>query len=353
MQDLLSSNSPTTTPYTNGTITSRANLIEGTASNDALIATGTDSAIFDGGKGNDSIYIMQSGTQDTVRFNLGDGQDEINTYDWQGVQDTVQFGKDVTAEMVGFTRSGSDLVVTVGNNGDRMTFKSFFTDESFQTFTRFEFADGAVWNNIKETALWKNSDLRPVIRGTARNDTLLGGGIFDGGKGKDTIIAEQTGSQDTLRFNLGDGKDTIVSSDVKGVQDTVQFGKDVTTEMISFTRKGDNLVVNVGNQGDQMAFKGFFLGDSHQTFTRFEFIDGSVWQDVTQTSQWKSGIQTPANVSNAMANSTRSVSGESLANQASSLITAMATFSPQESGISLQPEHNALSTTPLLASSAV
>lgn len=67
-------------------------------------------------------------------------------------------------------------------------------------------------------------------------------------RGNDTLYADEWGSKDTLRFNLGDGQDTIYSYDLidSGVQDIVQFGKGITQEMVGFARSGDNLVVMVG-----------------------------------------------------------------------------------------------------------
>ena len=264
-------------------------VIKGTNGNDILKGSG----IFEGGKGNDTIYVQQDRSQDTLRFNLGDGQDTVYSYDWSNVQDTVQFGKGVTAGMISFARSGKDLVVTVGSQGDQITFKSFFDSDSHQTFTRFEFADGTVWNNIKDTSAWKNGDWDLIIRGTNGDDILEGSGIFDGGKGNDTIYAQQHGSQDTLRFNLGDGQDTVYSYDWSGARDTVQFGKDVTAGMIGFVRSGKDLVVTVGSQGDQITFKSFFTDNDYQTFTRFEFADGTVWNNIKDTSAWKNGDWNP------------------------------------------------------------
>ncbi|VTR51750.1 Haemolysin-type calcium binding protein related domain [Serratia fonticola] len=229
-------------------------------------------ASIEGGKGNDTLYADEWGSKDTLRFNLGDGQDTIYSYDLidSGVQDIVQFGKGITQEMVGFARSGDNLVVMVGDSGDQMTFRDFFADTSSQTFTRFEFTDGSAWSNIQETARWKSTDFTPAIRGTDGNDVLRGGGIFEGGKGNDTIFAQELNSKDTLRFNLGDGQDTIYSRDLlySGVQDTVQFGKGITQEMIDFVRaENGDLLVKVGNQGDQMTFRNFFADKNSQTFT--------------------------------------------------------------------------------------
>ncbi len=195
--------------------------------------------------------------------------------------------------------------------------------------------------------------ITPVIRGTDGNDRLAGSGVFDGGKGNDTIIAQGNGSQDTLRFNLGDGQDLIGSYDWQGKQDTVQFGNDVTADMIGFARSGDNLIVTVGDKDDRMTFDHFFADARCQTFTRFEFADGSVWSNIRDAEAWKNGIYKSSPTSgNEMAAQPPCFSADILANQANNLINLMATFVPQSSGISLQPEQNAAPTAMMLANSA-
>jgi len=326
-------------------------VISGSDADDVLRGSG----IFEGGKGNDTIYAEKSGSEDTLRFNLGDGQDTIISDDWDQVQDTVLFGKGITQEMVGFVRSVDDLIVTVGDNGDQMTFRGFFAERDRQTFTRFEFADGSVWRNIRATEQWKSIDSAPVTRGTDADDRLRGSGIIEGGKGNDTLYADEWGSKDTLRFNLGDGQDTIYSYDLidSGVQDIVQFGKGITQEMVGFARSGDNLVVMVGDSGDQMTFRDFFADTSSQTFTRFEFADKSVWGNIKESKTWKESIDKPAYSANDMPRPASSFCLESsVANQANSLLTAMATFAPQEGGIGFLPENNAQSA-PILSASSV
>ncbi|VTR51744.1 Haemolysin-type calcium binding protein related domain [Serratia fonticola] len=124
----------------------------------------------------------------------------------------------------------------------------------------------------------------------------------------------------------------------------MQFGKGITHDMIGFTRSKYDLIVTVGDKGDQMTFRGFFTNSSRQTFTRFEFADKSVWGNIKESKTWKESIDKPAYSANDMPRPASSFGLESsVANQANSLLTAMATFAPQEGGIGFLPENNAQS----------
>ncbi|UYZ83144.1 hypothetical protein MTZ49_11095 [Entomomonas sp. E2T0] len=322
------------------TITDTAgyNYLDGGAGNDTITGRGE----FRGGIGNDHIINrVNYSTGDIIHFNLGDGKDTIDSFDQyansDSYKDKIIFGKDVTPEMISFRRDGDVLIVVVGDQGDEMHFINFFNGAGNlgmggQSYRHFEFADGTVWTDIRPTLnnlVWTyyygdeddtivgtsyhdaiyagggNDTITDTVGynylyGEAGDDTITGRGELIGGLGNDHIINRINSSAgDIIHFNLGDGKDTIDSFDQyansDSYKDKIIFGKDVTPEMISFRRDGDVLIVVVGDQGDEMHFINFFKtegnnGMAGQSYRHFEFADKTVWPDIRQLEQYKTGI---------------------------------------------------------------
>lgn len=117
-------------------------LVGGTG-NDTLTGSGT----FIGGVGNDSITMNIASSSDTFIFNLGDGKDTITSLDTATAkgQDVIKFGTGITVDNVSYKKSGSNLVLTIGNSNDQITIKNYFLGVNYSTITRLEFADGTVW----------------------------------------------------------------------------------------------------------------------------------------------------------------------------------------------------------------
>jgi Ca2+-binding RTX toxin-like protein len=275
--------------------------------NTILLGSNTDDTItgqgtFNGGTGNDNLNATVWNSNDTFLFNLGDGQDVISNY---GGTDKIIFGEDVKAEMISYRREGGHLVVVVGDKGDQMTLVNYFSNAAYQTVNRFEFADGTVWEDIRkqvftqhytagkdtivgtgwddeiyagdgDDTITDNSGVN-YLDGGAGNDTITGQGTFNGGTGNDNLNATVWNSNDTFLFNLGDGQDVISNY---GGTDKIIFGEDVKAEMISYRREGGHLVVVVGDKGDQMTLVNYFSNAAYQTVNRFEFADGTVWEDI-------------------------------------------------------------------------
>ena len=139
------------------------------------------------------------------------------------------------------------------------------------------------------------------------DDIIIGTGELVGGKGNDQLCAtnsllplllqlEGNPQGDIIHFNLGDGQDVIyhdlsimgemaedyhylneeaLASGMEFPEGKIIFGADVTSDMISCTRDGDNLVIKVGNEGDQMTITDYFRGGIYQTLNNLEFADGS------------------------------------------------------------------------------
>lgn len=111
-----------------------------------------------------------------------------------------------------------------------------------------------------------------VLKGLEGNDVIFGDGgndYIEGGKGNDQL--KGGAGNDIYKFNLGDGIDVI--EDGAGT-DKIIFGEGVSLANITFARVGNDLVISIGSNGDQIGIKNFYSA----TVNRVEniiFIDGS------------------------------------------------------------------------------
>lgn len=121
-------------------------VLEGGAGNDWLFG-GKGADTLDGGSGND--YLSGDAGNDLYRFGRGGGQDVINDFDSQPNTDVLQFGADITADQLWFSKKGSDLEVSVIGTDDKVTISqwSFWGPgnwEKAQHIEEFRTADGKV-----------------------------------------------------------------------------------------------------------------------------------------------------------------------------------------------------------------
>ncbi|MDM1020456.1 calcium-binding protein, partial [Acinetobacter sp. VNK23] len=109
------------------------------------------------------------------------------------------------------------------------------------------------------------------IYGESGDDTLVGGAgndYLDGGAGNDTYV-----------FSLGDGQDTIQSSeDNPNKLDRIVFNEGIEVADVSLKRQGNDLVVKYSEQ-DQIIVKNYFdsNGTTAYRIDQIVFADGTVW----------------------------------------------------------------------------
>ena len=252
---------------------------------DDTITAGKGNDIIDGGNiinGND----ISSGN-DTFIFNIGDGQDTIADYNGN---DQIVFGAGITQsdiQLISDYNNNQSLIVKIGTNGDQITLKNFFlsSDQTYKIET-FKFADGSITdfshgltlqgtNNAGE--ILAGTDFADNLTGATGNDDITGYGgddILAGGNGNDSLAG--LGGNDSYIFNIGDGKDTLL--DNVG-SDQVIFGAGISQsdiQLISDYANNQSLTVKVGNNGDQISLKYFFLyNDNNYKIETLKFADGS------------------------------------------------------------------------------
>ncbi|MCQ2990675.1 hypothetical protein NLO72_15745 [Pseudomonas tremae] len=141
-----------------------ADSLAGLDGNDELHGLGGND-ILSGGSGNDQLYgdagndTLTGGAgndrlsggrgNDLYQFERGDGQDVIDDFDPDANTDVLQFGADIAADQLWFSKNGWDLEVGVIGTADKVTVSnwSFWNSDSWkdsQKIEQFRTADGKV-----------------------------------------------------------------------------------------------------------------------------------------------------------------------------------------------------------------
>ncbi len=127
---------------------------------------------------------------------------------------------------------------------------------------------------VENTNIITGSDNAETLNGIEGNDSIEGKGGNDsiyGNNGDDTILAgagddiiyaekgndyiENSSGTDTFHFNLGDGKDIILN---KNRNSKIVFGEEIEKKDLSFSRKSNDLIINIAVSQDQITVKDYF-----------------------------------------------------------------------------------------------
>jgi len=263
--------------------------LRGLAGDDTLEG-GTGEDLLEGGVGGDWLRGREGG--DTYLFGRGDGQDFIEETDnRERAADTIRFGTGIAPSEVSFSRSGSDLVLHIGADGDTITVVGWGWDESRQ-IERIAFDDGTVWAGAEIAAripaepLVGTSDAEMLsgwagvddaMAGLDGDDTLWGmsgDDTLEGGAGNDVLGGGE--GHDVYLFGVGDGQDVIAENGVEDDVDTIRFGAGIASSDLAFAQAGADLVITVGDGGDAVTIERWGESEANQV-ERIEFADGSVW----------------------------------------------------------------------------
>ncbi|GHU41441.1 hypothetical protein AGMMS50289_04600 [Betaproteobacteria bacterium] len=119
-------------------------VLSGGEGDDALYGEAGDDLLI-GGEGND--YLDGGYGNDTYILNRGDGQDTLYDYDTlAGNHDILQFGTDIAAEDLWFTRQDDNLTVQILHSQDTVSVSNWFSDIAYQ-IEAFKLSDGSVLHN--------------------------------------------------------------------------------------------------------------------------------------------------------------------------------------------------------------
>ncbi|WP_427501728.1 calcium-binding protein (plasmid) [Methylomonas sp. MED-D] len=322
-------------------------LLLGGSGNDYLYGgEGKGRDVLDGGAGNDTL----AGGDDIYVFGHGYGADVVTGYHPTGI---VRFNADISPNLLRLSMlpvdaaNYSTLRIALSDSSDTLDIQSFEPSQT-DIISRFEFADGTIWNlNQILAALSLNAsggdDLlygsmnnetiaglngADRIYGFAGNDVLsgsLGIDYVEGGDGNDTLDGGADGEittntigggvgdlliggagDDTYLFGLGYGTDQIRTGNgpysaldhENDGSDTIRMGAGIRPEDVVVT--GQHWHVGMGDQneydlqlvvsttGDKLVLDGWFIpGVNH--VDRVEFVNGTVWDKAAIANRYWAG----------------------------------------------------------------
>lgn len=233
---------------------------------------GSGRDILDGGADNDRYSLLDA---DTVLFGAGGGHDTVELLDGAdaAVTNTIRIDPSVAAQDLRFrwVPLGSpgqenytfSFSATVSATGDSVTVA--YDRMLFAGQIRFQYGSGAVldWQSLVTQAnlateqndvlhdalglqylagqggddLLVGADGNDTLEGGAGNDRLNGGDgddVLNGGQGNDELRGGA--GVTTVRYNLGDGKDTIFNPFRVDFSTIVEFGAGISSQQVRVVR---------------------------------------------------------------------------------------------------------------------
>ena len=318
--------------FDGGAVLSAADLLDrmsipvATDGNDTLFG-GTADEVLDGGLGNDTLD--GGAGNDTYLFGMGDGQDEVMSWDENpNKTDVIQFKEGIAASDIRVTRQDDDLILQVAGTQDQVTAWGYFANDGAFNPSGIEvirFADGTSWDyatvraksligtegNDRLTGFNTNDVIEgsggnDVLDGRGGNDILHGGAgddmlycgagydTLDGGSGNDTLDAGSAGIA-TYLFGRGDGQDKVVGYPTdwidwnnpynfrKGLDDVIQFKSGIVPSDILVKATPNGLVLQIAGTQDQLTVQDYFsvnfqyASSIGNDLLKVRFADGSRW----------------------------------------------------------------------------
>ncbi|KZN45185.1 hypothetical protein N474_05480 [Pseudoalteromonas luteoviolacea CPMOR-2] len=279
--------------------------LDGGLGNDTLIGeSGND--VLDGGAGNDQLQ-GRSGN-DNYLWGAGSGEDII--LDSQGDLDNVVFKAGIESTDLIWSRTATDLKVTLRTTGETLTIKYFFYSEQ-NKIENFKLHDGtlisytAIESQLKVSSGTHSNDVittydlddtiyghggndqinanggHDVLFGQAGNDQLYAGNgndTLDGGAGSDRLYGGA--GNDIYHWGKGSGDDIIYDFSTIDSRDTSHtdkliFGQGITGDDLHWFRENTDLKVTLLSTGETLILSGYFVSDAHKV-NHFELYDGTV-----------------------------------------------------------------------------
>jgi Ca2+-binding RTX toxin-like protein len=252
--------------FADGTIWDRTAItanawILGTAGNDSITLP-SDGVTVDAGKGNDTVAVSGTGS-DQIVFAKGDGNDILdNPGSGYHRNDTLDLVNILPSE-VQLTRSGNQLIVSVPSTGDSVTaLWQFWNGSTDYGINAIKFADGTTWNrsaitDATSTFTWTGSSANPTLVGNT-----YGSNIFQLGAGAETATGGTRGN--VFQVSSGTGQADINLSSAPGSKNEIDFTGSITDNNLWFQKSGNDLKIDLLGTSTQVDVAGWFNGSSTQ-----------------------------------------------------------------------------------------
>ena len=264
--------------------------------------------------------VSYDSDQDTIVFNLGDGNDIIYEYEASfSNRALLQFGTGIAPADITLYRNGLDLVFQI-NAEDSVTVFEWFKADKYR-IGQIQFGNNdpiaaTEWVNAQPLS---SNDI--TVTGTDASESLIGStdddiiygldgsDIITGGEGNDIlsgyriIVGEDNSvtrypsydnDQDTFVFNPGDGNDIIYEYEVSfSNRALLQFGAGIAPADITLYRNGLDLVFQI-NAEDSVTIFEWFDADQYRIgqiqFGNDDPIAATEWVNAQPVSLQASGI---------------------------------------------------------------
>ena len=255
-----------------------------TAGNDIICGYDGYEDVLEGGLGDDTLYGGHEG--DNYIYSYGDGNDIIS--DNHNNQSRVTIGDNIDKLIL--TDIASNAVSVEWGTGEwDLQLRILGSDETINLVDQVKrYVLGPAYYAIEEvhfsdSVVWQQEDLMDqyiLTAPTSGDDYIRGfwtGDVYDGGAGNDTL--EGSGGGDTYLFGIGSGSD-VIYDDIKystwAGNDKVQFTGTLTSSDVNFVRDGDDLLITIDGQSDQLRVLKQFDSRDYYRIEEYEFSDGAV-----------------------------------------------------------------------------
>jgi Ca2+-binding RTX toxin-like protein len=261
------------------TATAAADSLLGSAGGDALDGGAGDDALWGlegadtlrGGPGDDTLAGGRG--RDEIRFDAGDGRDELDASGGGVAEDVLALGAGLDPARLRVCSEGMDLVIGFTGAEDSIRVRRWWQGPARQ-LAELRFHDGTSLSNAQLAALAATATDGPDrLSGSPGPDTLAGG------RGDDRLLGGD--GDDTYLFAAGDGADRI--ADTAGA-DVLRFGEGIAPSRLAVRRDGNDALLSVDDDlvriedawaagtGDG---QGWSAGRG--AIERVEFADGTRW----------------------------------------------------------------------------
>jgi Ca2+-binding RTX toxin-like protein len=277
----------------------------GGAGNDTLLDGGGGYDSLDGGDGDDTFVI--TGFQTAV--NGGSGANRyviaggpytsaiLNGFNAQDRLWTISSSANITFARIG--ANPNSLFINDDVARISIAIPNFYSQMSQGAFglASITFGDDVEWTGQqileKSRSVATEGDdsiigfvTDDVLVGLGGRDNLIGVGgndEFTGGFGNDSIVASNGSA--LIRFERGDGSDSVILSGNPQLTNVIRFGASVNTQDVNLRGQREGLLVIQFSGGlNSYALEGLTLSDFSATgvatddlLDRMEFADGTVW----------------------------------------------------------------------------